>query len=323
MFLKNLLIISIPYSNSFCFFLSLVASFGQTISHSIHTGMLLSENQTDLAGMLPDQLEGWQAAKTLMLNTPSDLYNYIDGGAELYISYGFGQAISKTYTREGNPEVVAEVYDLLESRNAFGVFTQAREEENNLYGQGTYSLPGAVFFWKDRFYVSLSTWDTTPESDRFIKILASHISSGITREGEKPEVVSYLPPEGLIPYGYKYFHHPVWMNAFFFISDSNMLNIDEETDAVLARYSRGEGRMYLLMVQYRDETSAGNAFNHFGKEFFPAGLNDRSVRLPDATWLAASKSGNLVIAVFNGVNGDDARQLLNLVLKSYASCNKL
>lgn len=281
--------------------------------------MLLSENQSDLTGMLPDQIEGWQAEKTLILNTPSDLYNYIDGGAELYISYGFGQALSKTYTKEGNPEVLAEVYDLLETRNAFGVFTQTREEEESLFGQGTYSLPGAVFFWKGRFYISLSTWDATPEADRFIKVLASHISCAVTHEGEKPAVVSYLPLEGLIPHGYKYFHHTVWMNAFFFVSDHNVLNIDEYTDAVLARYAQGEGRIYLLMVQYKDGTSAGNAFDNFGKEFFPAGLKDGCVRLPDGTWLAAAKSCSLVVAVFNGKTGDDARELLISVINNFSS----
>ena len=56
--------------------------------------MFLSENQPDLINMLPDQLEGWQAEKALMLNTLSDLYNYIDRGAELYMSYGFGKALN-------------------------------------------------------------------------------------------------------------------------------------------------------------------------------------------------------------------------------------
>jgi hypothetical protein len=285
--------------------------------------MHLWENQTGLAGMMPDQLEGWQAEKSLLLNTPSDLYNYIDGGAELYISYGFGQAVSKTYTREGNPEVLAEVYDLLEAKNAFGVFTQTREEEKILYGQGTYVLPGAVFFWKDKYYISLSTWDATPEADHFIRSLALHISSCIALDGEIPSVVRYLPREGLIPSGFKYFHHSVWMNAFFFISDHNILNIDEQTDAVLARYTRGEGRMYLLLVLYQDGASAGSAFDRFGKEFFPAGLKDNCVRLPDGTWLAASKSGSLVVAVFNGQTGDNARHLLTLAVNNFLSNQSL
>ncbi|MFO7370545.1 MAG: DUF6599 family protein [Bacteroidales bacterium] len=282
--------------------------------------MLPSENQADYTVMLPDQMEGWQAEKTILLNTPSDLYNYMDGGAELYISYGFGQAMSKTYTKEGNPEVIAEVYNLIDARNAFGVFTQAREDEEKLYGQGTYLLPGAVFFWKHRYYVSLSTWDASPEAERFIQSLAAHISSCIAQDGEIPAVVSYLPQGGLIPFGFKYFHHSVWMNAFFFISDHNILNIDKDTDAVLARYARGEGRMYLLLVQYQDDLSAGRAFNNFGKEFFPDGLKDNCVRLPDNTCLAAAKTGNLVVAVFNGETGDDARHLLTTALNIYGSC---
>jgi hypothetical protein len=274
------------------------------------------DKMLNLIDLLPVSLLGWQAEKTFPLLVPKDLYNYMDGGAELYISYGFGEALSRTYTKPDQPEVVAEVYDLLESRNAFGVFTQTREQEITEFGQGTYRIPGAVFFWKGRYFISLSSWESNPASDALITALAAYIDSRISNAGEIPALIELLPGEGLIPDGYKYFHHYVWMNAFFFISDENLFLIDDSTDAILARYTEGEARKYLLLIQYVDETKALEAFASFGKEFFPEGLTDHCIRLEDGLWLAAARNRSLIAAIFNASTQLSASQLLQKVMNN-------
>ncbi len=267
-----------------------------------------------LADFLPDTLTGWQAGKTTELKVPTDLYNYIDGGAELYLSYGFNQALSRTYIKAGKQDVLAEVYDLVEPRNAFGVFTQTREEDHQEFGQGTYRIPGAVFFWKSHYYITLSAWESSPESNEFINELAAYIDAKIQDTGDIPALIKLLPQEGMVPWGFKYFHHYVWLNSFFFISDHNLLQIDEKTDAVLARYAEGDQRKYLLLVQYADPAAAGQAYASFGKEFFPEGLVENCIRLEDNTWMAAALRGNFVIAVFNALSKQSAGQLLSGVI---------
>jgi hypothetical protein len=268
----------------------------------------------DLAQLLPDILAGWKAEKTIPLKNNSDLYNYMDGGAELYISYGFGEALSRTFRKDDQPEVLAEVFDLLEPRNAFGVFTQTREQEIQQYGQGTYRIPGAVFFWEDRYFVSLSSWEPNPESDAFTDALAVFIDKQITGKGEKPGLVNLLPVEGMIPDGYKYFHHYVWLNAYFYLSDKNLFLIDDKTNAIMARYNDGDGRKYLLLVEYDDDVKAQKAFSTFGNEYFPWGLTDNCIMREDGTWIAAEKTGRLIKAVFNAGSKQSAVQLLDNIL---------
>ena len=72
-----------------------------------------SDNHLLINDLLPDVLNYWRAEKIIPLRVNSDLYNYMDGGAELYISYGFGEALSCTYRKEGQPEVLAEVSEEL------------------------------------------------------------------------------------------------------------------------------------------------------------------------------------------------------------------
>jgi hypothetical protein len=245
------------------------------------------------------------------------LYGYIDGGAELYISYGFKEALSCTYKKENQPEVIAEVYDLIEPRNAFGVFSQTREIENLQLGQGAYSLPGAVFFWKDHYYFSLSSWESTPEAESFMLALGDYLDKKIPVTGELPPLLTLLPEEGLVPFGYLYFHHYIWLNSYYFIADNNLLNIDDNTDAVLAKYSGAENRQYLLLVLYRDKETAAKAFASFGRVFFPEGLTENCIRIEDKTWMAAIMRDNCIAAVFKGTTRESANQLLMKVIDKF------
>ncbi|MBN2813040.1 MAG: hypothetical protein JXQ80_03125 [Bacteroidales bacterium] len=273
----------------------------------------------DLATILPEQLDGWTAHKTVPLKNHTDMFNYMDGAAELYISYGFGEALSCTYYMDGQPEVLAEVFDLLAPRNAFGVFTQTRESEISQFGQGTYRIPGALFFWKERYYIALSAWESNSVSDTFVDALAGHIDQKIAGTGIVPAIVDLLPETDRIPYGYKYFHHYVWQNAYFFISDQNLFLIDADADAVMARYAEGDDRNYLLLIRYVSSEKAGEAFALFGREFFPGGLTGNCIRRDDGRWMAAATEGGYLMAVFNASIADRASGLLDAVLRNVRS----
>jgi len=273
------------------------------------------EVEIPIAALLPDQLKGWRTSETIPLRSAADMYAYMDGGAELYLSYGFRQAISRRYTND-RAEVVAEIYDLIESRNAFGVFSQSRENEDLLLGQGGFRLPGALFFWKHHYYISLSAWEPDEEANDFLLLLGKYIEAQISDIGPLPLLVHALPSEGLVPYGFLYFHHYVWLNAYFFISDNNVLLINNDTDALLARYSFGGRRLHLLIVEYPDTALAFKAFESFGLAFFPGGLTGNCVQMSDHTWLAAALSGRLISIAF-GESEVQTRNLMQEAVKQY------
>lgn len=273
----------------------------------------------DLATLLPEQLDGWTTYKTVPMKNHTDMFNYMDGAAELYISYGFGEALSCTYYLEGQPEVLVEVFDLLTPRNAFGVFTQTRENQISQFGQGTYRIPGALFFWKERYYIAVSAWESNLVADAFVDTLAGHIDKMIAGTGNIPAIVDLLPAEDMIPHGFKYFHHYVWQNAFFFLSDQNLFLIDADTDAVMARYAEGDDRNYLLLISYGSNEKAGDAFAQFSREFFPGGLTGNSTRRDDGRSMAAATEGGYLMAVFNASTADRAAGLLNAVVRNVRS----
>ena len=259
---------------------------------------------------LPGQIDGWSLTEKQLLETRQSLYDYIDGGAELYISYGFQSAISCRYIKEGQPEVTAEIFDLGSAPNAFGVYSQTRDMEETDYGQGSYYVNGAQFFWKGRYWISLMTSETTEESVKLLLKLAGLIDEVITETGEPPSILSVLPAEGLVPGGTLYFHHYIWLNSYYFIAAENILEIDENTPAVLAKYGPPEERLYLLAIEYPDIAKAEQAFTAFGKHFFPEGLNNNCIQLEDKTWMATCLFNHTLVAVFNARGQEKALDLL-------------
>jgi len=215
------------------------------------------------------------------------------------------------YAADNLPDVTVEVYEMTEAKNAFGVFTQTRDKEEDTYGQGSLSYSDATIFWKDRYYVVINTSKSTPESEEAVRLLASAVDKAIPDVGQLPAIIGCLPEKDLAVAGYTYFHHYIWLNSYYFIADFNILNIDAQTDAVIARYGAPEQRSYLLMVEYPDDVSAQKAYNQMKERYAPETETNVVVRLENDTWFALWIKGARVGSIFNGATREATEQLYN------------
>ncbi|MFP4488202.1 MAG: DUF6599 family protein [Bacteroidales bacterium] len=271
----------------------------------------------DLAGFLPDEINGYEASGQDKYYSPENLFSYINGGAELFISYNFDKVISRTYTMEGQPGIVAEIFDMKEAKNAFGVFSHGREVLDETYGQGSETYEGAILFWKDQYYISIVTDEETGVSREAIRDLAAIIDRLIPEEGELPAILERIPEENLVPESVFYFHHYVWMNALFYISSENILNIDDNTDAVLARYTENQSAHYLLIVEYDTEEKAGEAYRSFIENYVPE-LGDRyAIKLEDGKWTGCRQWDNVLVCVFDAAEKKQVEDLIEKTNTKY------
>lgn len=257
---------------------------------------------------LPDRFKNYQVTDRLEY-TGEDLFEYINGGAEIYLSYGFVGMKGYKYNAEGLPQVTVEVYEMTEAKNAYGVFTQSRDKEEADYGQGSQTYNDAILFWKDRYFVTVNTHEVTPESQEAVRHLATLINLAIPGKGEVPSIMNHIPRNELVPGGYLYFHHYIWLNSYYFIADYNIIDINAQTDALLAKYGSADERRYLLLVEYADDASARKALEGLSGKFAPEGKEGESIRLEDNTWFRTWRKGNILGAIFNGASAEDVNRL--------------
>jgi len=223
--------------------------------------------EKNLEQLSPEKIEGWQITGEDQTYNQENLYEYINGGAELFLSfflsYDFQQVFSRIYSKPDQPEIIVDIFDMKASYNAFGLFAFSREKEDSTFGQGSQYVPGLLLFWKDRYYISILFSPETKESKEAAFIIAHHIESSIKTEGPLPEILKLLPEDSLISESRRYFRHYIWINSYKFISNDNVLNINDSTEAVMAKYNYGDSKPLLLLIRYPGKSECKTAGNTF------------------------------------------------------------
>jgi hypothetical protein len=263
--------------------------------------------------VLPATLEGWTPVEADRTYSRETLFEYIDGGAELFLSYGFESLTTRNYTNPGQPDIIVDVFNMASSCDAFGVFMHTCEVIDETFGQGSQYLEGLLLFWKDDHYVSIFASPETPPSKEAIFTLARHIEAAIPTEGPLPEIVSLLPNESLVPESIRYFHHHVWLNSHYFVADENIFQIDDTTDAVLAKYGRPPEQRVLLLIRYPNEDHARRGQADFLKYYLPDHGGKPATQIEDGTWAGGGLEGTLLTVVFGAPSQRAVTDMLTAV----------
>ena len=262
--------------------------------------------------LLPESIGPW-TIRADTVYTPEDLYDYINGGAELYISYGFSEVISRIYSARDQPDIVVDVFEMNSSSDAYGVFMFSAEEVQQFVGQGTQYNEGFMLFWMDHYFVSIMSYPESPESKDALIVLARTIESGIGSEGELPKILKYLPGNGLEEMSIRYFHHYAWLNSHYYIASENILLINDDTEAVLAKYGDPAQRSILLVIEYPDVEHAEKAARVFSSQYLPELAGKQFVKVEDGTYAGLHLQKNILVAVFNAKSGEDVENLIREV----------
>ncbi|MFC1543044.1 DUF6599 family protein [Candidatus Neomarinimicrobiota bacterium] len=268
---------------------------------------------SELARLLPETAGEWQTGREDQVFNRENLYEYINGGAEIYLSYGFIELINRTYVLSDQPDILVDILDMGTSQNAFGVFAHSRESIAADFGQGSSYFQGYLQFWKDRYVVSIIANPETAESKPALFALAKEIETAIGVDGRLPAILELLPEQNMVEESIRYIHDHFWMNSHFFIADENILNLNDQTDAVLVKYGALGQRMILLLVKYPQDQDAEAAFASFTESHLPELRQMAAVRSEDGSWTSGRLSGNLITIIFNASSQNAAQSLVDAV----------
>ncbi|MBN2426552.1 MAG: hypothetical protein JXR46_11650 [Calditrichaceae bacterium] len=265
--------------------------------------------------LLPDTIEGWTSLEKDRLFNPDNLYEYINGGAELFLSYGFHKMVTRIYHAPDQPDIIVDIFDMGNSYNAYGLFSYSRETENDKFGQGSQYVSGLLLFWKDKYYVSILFHPETPEAKKTVFNIARYIESNILRKGPLPKVLNLLPEDGLQKESVRYFRHHIWMNTYTFISNENILNITDSTNAVMAKYGQNNKQKIVLLIQYKNDLLAESAFISFS-EFYSQDFSTDTITKKDDSWIGCQKYKEYIILVFQRQNKQDIENIFTHIKKN-------
>ena len=107
-----------------------------------------------LAGLLPDEttLPGWRIADGPVVYDPVSLYEYLNGGAPLYLDFGFEELVHVRY-RLGDDDlssVTLDIFDMGSELGAFGLCRSGRPADAEVrdWGAEGYRSGAVAAAWK-------------------------------------------------------------------------------------------------------------------------------------------------------------------------------
>jgi hypothetical protein len=260
--------------------------------------------------VLPDSIAGWN---TDIRDTwdRSTLYQYINGGAELFLSYSFEEARSRVYAREEQPDITVDIFRFGAAEDAYGVYSMSREEENTDIGGGGQYGAGLLLFWKDRYYVSVLATPETPEAREAVMAIARHIEKQIEGETDQPRLLERFPEEGLRAPSVRYFRHHAWQNVYGLIAHEDVLGIGDSSEAAVAKYRIGDAEATVFLIRYPEGAVASDALARWKTHYrVPADAN--MIRNEDGCFTADIRAAHLIL-VHRATDEKTAMTLLNRV----------
>lgn len=148
----------------------------------------------------PDAAAGWAWREQPRTYAPDTLYEYIDGAADLYLSYGFEEVAVADYVKGGGEDgwITVDVYDMGAPLHAFGIYGSERPPDVEAFPAGVqgYESEGLIAFWRGDYYVKVMLIDG--EDMEAARALARATAEQLPGAAAMPAELKRLPVEGRI-----------------------------------------------------------------------------------------------------------------------------
>jgi hypothetical protein len=144
------------------------------------------------------QIAGWKQSGEMQTYEPDNLFDYIDGAADLYLNYGFRELKVAEYQNEKKASVIVEVYRHKTPVQAFGIYSQERRPDGDFLDIGAqgYSEKDVLNFFAGDYYVKMNSYKTGPEDQEILLLFAKKVLENLEEKGSLPLTLSAFPQDG-------------------------------------------------------------------------------------------------------------------------------
>jgi hypothetical protein len=184
-----------------------------------------------------------------------DLYKYIDGGADIYIEYGFEKVLTQKISYH---EITfnLSIYEMKSADAAYGIFTINQYEGM----KGINDIPngsisnGKVIFSKGRFFFLIQSENFDVNAEKELIYIADKLFEIKTDEKTKVNIDSYLPSKNRIKFSEKYIIGPIGLKGLIYLGEDDLIPISPNTPGYFAQYDLSGKSLSLLVLPFDSQT---------------------------------------------------------------------
>jgi hypothetical protein len=321
----------------------IIASIGVIVLLLFLYAPLWGETMATVEIKLPDTLAGWKLKGPAKRVDRENIFDYMNGAGELYLSYHFDHLVVYEYQDRGKNEILVEIYHMKDTKDAFGLLSidwggeviklQPEKRPANPFPAALYGK-GLLRIWWGNLYIRIMAVKETLEVRTTIIQLARIIIKD-RHPGEPPPFLSLLPPSlelkgsqwRLNLQRISYFSSHLVLNSLYYLSHDNILNLDHSCEALFAPYqlkstTRAVVRSPLLMIRYTDKQKARKGLHRFIKSYIPEHQQEQNnkgrsesrgrVKVEDG-WLGYLLAGRHLVVIFTHPGAESLKAMLDQV----------
>jgi hypothetical protein len=219
----------------------------------------------DTALLPPDGfLQSWKRAENPRVFTSSDLYGYIDGGAEIYLEFGFEQLTVQSYRpvpQSAADEFKAEIYRMADPVAAAGMYLMncGKERPDPSFAERHTLNEFQLLFKRNRYYVVINNSEGNQKLRAAMLEFGRYIAARLPAEASI-KLGEVLPSRGLDRTSIRFIRGPYALQAIYTLGEGDILELDRRVAAVSGRYDDAGIKYSLILVDYPTEEAAQKAF---------------------------------------------------------------
>lgn len=206
---------------------------------------------------------GWVKSEPAESYPKTALFSYIDGGAELFLEFGFTKLTVQTYAR-AELELTLEVYEMENAEAALGIYLMKAGKEASVKGISARNTGDRyqLTLVRDRWFIHVNNPDGLPGAVPAMKLLADSLLAGIP-EGKRVTLLDALPPKNLVQGSERIFRGPFGLQAIYTLGPGDILLQKGKAFGVAGDYRDPEsGTVTRVLVPYPTLNEAREALDN-------------------------------------------------------------
>ena len=236
------------------------------------------------------------------------LFDYMNGGAERYLAYGFSDIAVRRYKR-GSDKATLEIYRMGGPIEAFGVYAFFARGEHPEVGAPAALAHGALALHKDRYFVrAVSSSAKTPPRELLLDLARAAVRK-LPGKAEAPAAAALLPP-GAIDGSLRYLHKPEVARTVWFEGEGEVLLGPGKGRGFSALYAVGDEEIQTSRIEFVTAAAASKAASALAAKL---GVKAAGGKREDDTFTALAVSGSVLRWVANAPDAATAGSWLKKV----------
>ncbi|RPI04687.1 MAG: hypothetical protein EHM64_09190 [Ignavibacteriae bacterium] len=149
-------------------------------------------------GSVIPEIPGWKITQEDPVYDANNLWDIIDGAADLYLEYAFVDLHIVRYISPDSVEVKTELYRHATDVDAFGMYSQERDTGYHFIPMGVqgYLQQGVLNFLTGSYYIKLSTYQTGRSAQEAMLTVGRRLVSHLQQNNTMPGIYLKFPAEG-------------------------------------------------------------------------------------------------------------------------------